>query len=168
MLLAIVHLAAGCATSRREPAPIPLEHAVRTEATAVIRYGRYTLVELFPDAAQQDLMQQVINLTVPAASDATVGDALRFVLSQSGYRLCNDRQEIRALEEFPLPAAHIHVGPLILRDALQILVGRAWQLEVDDGNREICFTRRSDSVSVVSPSSTSRPSRARDSRKAAS
>ncbi len=46
----------------------------------VVRYGRYTLVELVPEHHQRDLLQQVVEVTIPPRLDATVGDALQHIL----------------------------------------------------------------------------------------
>jgi type IV pili sensor histidine kinase/response regulator len=40
-----------------------------------------------------------------------------------------------------LPAAHLRLGPLFLRDALLTLAGPAWELQVDDVTRRVCFTQ---------------------------
>lgn len=108
-------------------------------AVPVFRYGRYTLVELAAEPAQRDLMQQVVDITIPPALDATVGDAMRHVLQRSGYRLCEDTQAAM-LYALPLPAAHLRLGPLSLRDALLTLAGPAWNIAVDDTSRAVCFT----------------------------
>jgi len=105
----------------------------------VVRYGRYTLVELVPTAAQQDLLLQVIDTSMPAISSATVGDALRYTLLRSGYRLCENDAQADALYALPLPTAHASLGPLTLRDALLTLAGPAWDMRVDHGARQVCF-----------------------------
>lgn len=46
----------------------------------MVRYGRYTLVELVPEHHQRDLLQQVVEVTIPPKLDATVGDALQHIL----------------------------------------------------------------------------------------
>ena len=104
----------------------------------VARYGRYTLVEMVPE--QRDLLRQVIEISIPPILNASVGDALRHVLLRTGYRLC-DTTEAAALYTLPLPAAHLRLGPLSLRDALLALAGPAWELSVDDASRAVCFTR---------------------------
>jgi type IV pili sensor histidine kinase/response regulator len=104
------------------------------------RQGRYTLVELAPEAAQRDLMRQLVEISIPATLEARVGETLRHVLRQSGYRLCPTMDA--ALDALPLPAAHRHLGPMTLRDALLTLTGPAWKLSVDDFSRQVCFTRR--------------------------
>ncbi|MNT37026.1 hypothetical protein D3C72_1731420 [compost metagenome] len=143
-------LATGCATtvpppdltqtpSTREQPQAPMS-GMDTSAgpVPVYRYGRYTLVELVPEPAQRDLMQQVVEITIPPALDTTVGDAMRHVLQRSGYRLCED-PAAATLYALPLPAAHLRLGPLVLRDALLTLAGPAWDMAVDDTTRQVCF-----------------------------
>lgn len=122
------------------PATITPDPAASTDITPVVRYGRYTLIELVSEPAQRDLMRQVVEVMIPPNLDTNVGDALRHVLRRSGYRLC-DTADATALYALPLPAAHLHLGPLILRDALLTLAGPAWDVTVDDGARQVCFRR---------------------------
>ncbi len=134
-------LAAGCATTApdaiKEPSPAPKREAPRS--IPVVRYGRYTLVELAPMAAQRDLLLQTIDISMPAVSRATVGDGLRHVLKRSGYQLCETAQAVIELYALPLPAAHLSLGPMTLRDALLTLAGPAWELHLDDRKRQVCF-----------------------------
>lgn len=148
-LLITAALTNGCTTASTPTPPTPAEPAKKgpsasarwmPEFIPVVRYGRYTLVELAPASAQQDLLLQVVDVAVPETRTATVGDALRHVLLRSGYQLCSS-SDIAALNALPLPASHYRLGPLLLRDALLTLAGPAWDLEVDDGARRICFTR---------------------------
>ena len=152
-LLAGCVLMAGCATTgvanpptaaATAPEPSAFVRAIAPESEPnlipVARYGRYTLVEMVPEPAQRDLLRQVIEISIPPTLDASVGDALRHVLLRTGYRLC-DAPETTALYALPLPAAHLRLGPLPLRDALLALAGPAWELSVDDASRAVCFTR---------------------------
>lgn len=143
----------GCATGRARPPEEALEPPSNPapEPTAVQRYGRYTLVELDPTLAQQHLMEQVIDVTVPATPNVTVGDALHHVLLHSGYRLCEGDAETDALAALPLPAAHIQLGPLTLRDALTVLAGPAMRLEVDETARRVCFDRADEPLEKALP-----------------
>jgi type IV pili sensor histidine kinase/response regulator len=97
------------------------------------------LVELSPEAEQQDPLQQIVDVTIPPTLAATVGDALRYVPLRSGFQLCYG-PEFRHLDELPLPAADFRLGPLTLESALRILIGPGWNLEVDEITRKICFT----------------------------
>ena len=140
-------LASGCATT---PPPLadstveevpPAPEAAAPEFIPVVRYGRYTLVELAPMAAQRDLLVQTIDVSMPEEARATVGDGLRHVLKRSGYQLCETAHAVIELYALPLPAAHLHLGPMTLRDALLTLAGPAWELHADDRTRQICFER---------------------------
>lgn len=138
--LLLAALAAGCATPP-PPIPVPAEVAApEPEYVPVVRYGRYTLVELTPTAAQQDLLLQVVDVSIPGTLHANVGDALRHVLQRSGYQLCSGR-DTDALGKLTLPAAHYHLGPLQLRDALLTLAGPARTLRINHSTRSICFSQ---------------------------
>ena len=140
-------LASGCTTTTAPLVPDAVE-AVSTipesdapEFIPVVRYGRYTLVELAPTAAQRDLLLQTIDVSMPEDARATVGDGLRHVLKRSGYQLCETPSAVTELYALPLPAAHLHLGPMTLRDALLTLAGPAWELHADERARQICFER---------------------------
>ncbi|UQI33956.1 PilL N-terminal domain-containing protein [Pseudomonas bijieensis] len=105
----------------------------------VQRYGRYTLVELAPEAAQQNLLLQVIDIDLPSTWSVSVSDALRYALLRSGYQLCEPTAENASLFALPLPAAHLKLGPMVLRDALQTLAGPAWSLQINEQLRQVCF-----------------------------
>lgn len=137
-ILLLAALAAGCTTP---PLPPSAPHEVAApppEHIPVVRYGRYTLVELTPTAAQHDLLLQVVDVSIPDTLRASVGDALRHVLRRSGYQLCAGR-ETDALDALPLPAAHYQLGPLQLRDALLALAGPVRTLHVEHAARRVCF-----------------------------
>ena len=106
---------------------------------AELRYGRYTLVSTAPTTEQQDLLAQIIDVSIPSSLSPSVQDALHYVLLRSGYSLCPDTSSITVLFSRPLPAAHYRLGPIPLRNALQVLAGPAWQLTVNDVNRSVCF-----------------------------
>ena len=139
-VLATTALTGGCAFC---PTPSTQDtETASSNAVPVVRQGRYTLIEARPTEAQQDLMQQIVDITLPTAANTTVGDAMQFVLAHSGYRLCADSPDTDALSALPLPGVHAALGPLTLREALQVLAGRGWQLAVDEQAREVCFQRR--------------------------
>ncbi|MFC4160722.1 PFGI-1 class ICE element type IV pilus protein PilL2 [Chitinimonas lacunae] len=137
----------GCAT---QPAVLPdatrplvtdvIPTAVAS-SVSVVRQGRYTLVELVPEPFQRDLLAQVVTMSIPVDVDATVGDALRHALARTGYGLC-EAADAAPLYRLPLPAAHLTLGPLTLRDALLTLAGPAWTMSVDDVSRTVCFRQR--------------------------
>ncbi|MGP1665717.1 MAG: PilL N-terminal domain-containing protein, partial [Rhodanobacter sp.] len=119
--------------------------ATNQHVVPVVRHGRYTLIEMVPERAQRDLMQQVVDIAIPPTFDVTVGAALHYVLLRSGYRLC-DAVNTTALYNLPLPAIHLRLGPLSLRDALLALTGPAWEFSVDETSRLVCFNQRMEPV----------------------
>ena len=135
-------LVAACATTPATTSA-PSDAAASTEpafaqSIPVVRSGRYTLVEVAPERAQRDPMEQIVDISIPATLTATVGEALRYVLLRTGYRLCEGDEETRALDALPLPAAHLELGPLTLREALKVLIGSARELEIDEAARQVC------------------------------
>ena len=117
---------------------------------AEIRYGRYTLVSTAPTTEQQDLLAQIIDVSIPSSLSPSVQDALHYVLLRSGYSLCPDATAVKVLFSRSLPAAHYQLGPIPLRNALQVLAGPAWQLTVNDVNRSVCFEQRKADTSATS------------------
>lgn len=108
----------------------------------MVRYGRYRLVELQANAGQRDLLAQVVDITVPQATGqqaVTVADAMRYVLLNSGYRLCDDKS-VHPFNALPLPLAHYRLGPVMLEEALAVLAGPGWLMQVDQARRVICFS----------------------------
>ena len=118
----------------------PLQISV-TQNIPVVRYNRYTLVEVGATAQQQDLLSQTIDVSIPAlaSQNTSVMDAMRYVLLNSGYQLCAD-ERISVFQSFPLPLAHRQLGPITLKEALNILAGPGWQMQVDHQHRVVCFT----------------------------
>ena len=147
-------LASGCATTTAPLAPDAIEEIASVsqpeapEFIPVVRYGRYTLVELAPSAAQRDLLLQTIDVYMPEDARATVGDGLRYVLKRSGYQLRETAHAVTELYALPLPAAHLHLGPMTLRDALLTLAGPAWELHANDRARQICFEQAGGSATA--------------------
>ncbi|MFG3454541.1 PilL N-terminal domain-containing protein [Stutzerimonas stutzeri] len=117
-----------------------------------MRYGRYTLVSTSPRAEQRDLLSQIIDVTVPQSMNPSVHDAMSYVLQRSGYRLCPATGEIEVLYGLPLPASQYQLGPMTLRNTVQVLAGPAWQVIVDEVSRNICFEKRPGYERIATPS----------------
>lgn len=115
-----------------------------------VRQGRYTLARTSPRPDQVDLMNQEIDIRLSRGFSPTVQDALIHLLRHSGYRLCVETSELQQLYSLPLPAAHYHMGPVTLRNALATLAGPAWQTIVDRKTRTVCF-ETSKTIEPVQP-----------------
>ncbi len=155
--LSLLALVASCAThtpqtpkpafdSSRNPdmlTPDLYPSGAVPEKEPVVRYGRYTLVSTLPDSGQRDLMAQIIDISIPANMHPNVRDAMQYVVDRSGYTLCTaDTGHVNILYTRPLPAAQYKLGPMTLRNTLQVLAGPAWQVKVDEVNRQVCYVLR--------------------------
>lgn len=152
MLVSVLTLLAGCA-AQSVPQAISAPTAIaETHVPQRIPQGRYTLVSSEPPPEQQDLLAQLIDTRIPASLNPTVGEALRHLLQRTGYSLCAETGQTPTLYGHALPAAHYQLGPLPLKQALQLLGGPAWQLSVDDTERRVCFELRAELDSHRPPS----------------
>ncbi|MFV3314249.1 MULTISPECIES: PilL N-terminal domain-containing protein [Pseudomonas] len=139
---------AGCSTQRPAPAPTapPALPAVSPQPKpplpAWVRQDRYTLVTPRPTLEQRQPLYQLVNVQIAPALNATVGEALRHVLQRSGYVLCADSPAVDRLFRRPLPAVQHQLGPISLLDALTIIGGPAWRLDVDPVDRTVCYALR--------------------------
>lgn len=109
----------------------------------VIRGGRYALVTANATLQQRHLLEQIVNVSIPASINPTVEDGLRYILQHTGYSLCapqGDPQQL--LYSRSLPAAHFRLGPMPLREALQVLAGSAFEVQADPIARVVCYQVR--------------------------
>jgi len=108
-----------------------------------IQVGRYSLFATTPTEAQADPLQSTITVQFPDRV-RTVGDAVKHVLRQSGYRLSGSEATGPAsayLMVLPLPAVHRSIGPMPLKRVLETLVGSAFRLVEDPVHRLVAFER---------------------------
>lgn len=113
------------------------------EPAKVMQGHHFSLVMGRAEHRQADLLEQVVNVSVPAQLNQSVEDGLRYTLQHTGYTLCPPQREPqKLLYSRPLPAAHYRLGPMPLREALQILAGSAFELQVDPIVRTICYQVR--------------------------
>jgi len=115
---------------------------VRSTAYASdLQVGRYSLLSAEPTEAQTDLLATTVTVQFPARIQ-TVGEALKYLLQRSGYRLADAparAPEMRTLLALPLPAVHQQLGPMSLRRALATLTGPTFQLVEDPRHRRVAF-----------------------------
>lgn len=138
VLTTIALLASGCTHLEGQTDT----ESVSTEtdyAPHVVRYGRYTMVEVGATTEQADLLSQIIDTRIPTVNP-TVKDAMTHVTRMTGFSLCEaESASLGTLYSRPLPAPHYRLGPMSLRDALQVLAGPAFELQVDPVYRTVCF-----------------------------
>ena len=93
--------------------------------------------------AQAELLAATMTVRLPERIQ-TVGEAVRYLLHRSGYRLADPESigpDTVALFMLPLPAVHRTLGPMTLKDALETLAGPAFRLVRDPVHRLITFER---------------------------
>jgi len=108
-----------------------------------IQTGRYSMLSAAPTQAQAELLATTVTVQLPARIQ-TIGEAVRYLLQRSGYRLAtieSTEPDTLALFALPLPAVHRHLGPMTLRAALETLAGPAFHLVQDPVHRLITFAR---------------------------
>ena len=108
-----------------------------------LQVGRYSLFATTPTEAQADPLQAMITVKFPDRV-RTVGDAVKHLLQQSGYRLAGSEATGTAsdyLMALPLPAVHRSVGPMPLKRALETLAGPAYRLVEDPVHRLVALER---------------------------
>ncbi len=155
--LSILALFAGCTSVADKPegpaydssqnpellSPDLYSSGAKSGQEPMVRYGRYALVNTAPEAEQRDLMAQIIDVSIPPNMHPSVQDAMQYVVSRSGYTLCPPTTgHVNILFTRPLPAAQYKLGPMSLRNTLQVLAGPAWQVKVNEVTRGVCFVLR--------------------------
>lgn len=109
----------------------------------VMRGDHYALVSTNATLQQRNLLEQTVRVSIPASMNPTVEDGLRYILQHTGYSLCPPQGEPqRLLYSRPLPAAHFRLGPMPLREALQVMASRAFEVQADPIARTICYQVR--------------------------
>ena len=109
--------------------------------TSEVQVGRYQSVIMRPDENQVDLLSVVITRNLPEHVN-TVGQAVASLLDGSGYRLLSPKlaESYRShLFAMPLPQVQRQLGPLSLRQALELLGGPAFRLVIDPTYRLVSF-----------------------------
>ena len=94
-----------------------------------------------PTVAQKDILATALTVLFPERIQ-TVGEAIRYLLQRSGYRLASAEAigpDTVSLFALPLPAVHRSLGPMTLKEALEILVGPGFHLVQDPVHRLITF-----------------------------
>jgi type IV pili sensor histidine kinase/response regulator len=108
-----------------------------------LQVGRYSLLAATPTEAQAELLASTMTVRFPGRIQV-VGEAVRYLLQRSGYRLANVESigpDTAALFVLPLPAVHRSLGSMTLRDALEALAGPAFRLVQDPVHRLVTFER---------------------------
>lgn len=127
------------ATSSMSAAAI---HESDRDAGPVQRLSRYQISIPRARHDQRDRLVAVIDIELSDEVE-TVGAAIAAVINGSGYRL--DTESPAACQQglfgLPLPSVHRKLGPLSLRQALEVLSGPAYRPVIDPASRSVSFER---------------------------
>ncbi len=108
---------------------------------SALSVSRYVDVLPGPTNAQRNPMNLVLPHISFKHNIKSVGQAINYLLSDTGYKLTRHHPDKRVLKLFrlPLPKIHRNMGPLTLAQALTVLAGEPWRLSVDPINRLVSF-----------------------------
>ena len=108
---------------------------VVSRAQELAQTGRYTTVATRPTEAQKHPLSEIVITRFPETV-TTVGDAMRNVLSRTGYALRDSANvEVVGLLGRPLPEVQRMLGPLAISVALETLAGPAFRMTIDPIHR---------------------------------
>ena len=116
------------------------------QSTDLIQTSRYQTVSHQLKTEQVDLLSPIIQVNF-LSEVKTVGDAINHLLRYSGYSLIESKQQNQDLKNTlkkPLPLVDRDLGPVSLQQALELLIGQAFDLDVDPLNRTINFQLRAE------------------------
>lgn len=119
-------------------------------ATDYTKTNRYTQIENIVSHAQANPLKVIINTHLPQ-SVVSVGDAVQFLLSRSGYRLASENvlpNEALTMLGLELPAIQRKIEHVTLDKTLAMLAGDAFELVIDPIHRKIGFKVKSDIKSL--------------------
>lgn len=114
-----------------------------SDGGVLTRVGRYAVISAAPTAGQKDLLADRRVRVIPA-SEKTIGEALRWLLKDSGYRLVDEAvlsEEAAVMLTLPLPAVHRQFQALPLHHVVALIVGPAFTLVKDPVHRLLAFER---------------------------
>lgn len=106
-----------------------------------LQVGRYQSVMVEPTDEQLDLLSHIVEMELPGRIN-TIGQAISHLLDGSGYRLLSPKlaECYRShLFAMPLPQVQRQLGPLSLRQALELIGGPAFRLVIDPTYRLVSF-----------------------------
>ena len=108
--------------------------ALSAQAAPVTQINRYTTVENKPLAAQINPLLAVQHIHFPQ-DVRTIGQAVEWWLRYSGFSLAAKEKQPESLQAVlrqPLPQIDKNLGPLSVKDGLEVLVGQKIFTLIDD------------------------------------
>lgn len=113
-------------------------------ATSYTQVGRYLTEKNGAQVSQCDPLQTVFDVTFPSTV-ITVGDAIRYLLSNTGYRFVPSKYQSAAVHDLlnqKLSLSDRTMESMTVEQGLLALAGRAYQMLVDPRHRYISYQLR--------------------------
>lgn len=110
-------------------------------STEDVRLSRYSIVNPDVKYEQKHPLETVIDIRIPPSVN-TVEDAIKYVLSRSGYTLLplsKSDPEIKITYQKEIPYVHRQFKMVTVRNAITALAGEPYTLVVDPIRREVTF-----------------------------
>tara|TARA_R110002072_G_scaffold209067_10_gene366547 strand:- start:402 stop:926 length:525 start_codon:yes stop_codon:yes gene_type:complete len=112
-------------------------------SNVAVQVDRYSIKVVGPTVGQLDLLAVTSPVVIPN-DIKTIGDALGWLLRDSGYRLASEpvlTSDTKKMLELPLPAVHRRFESMSLKTAVALMVGPAFHIVQDPVHRLIAFER---------------------------
>lgn len=108
-----------------------------------IKTDRYTLVKLAPSVSLVEPLKTVVQIKFPGAV-VTVGDAINYMLDESGYRVVDKgartvEMEIMLSNALPAVQRDLTKSPMTIKSVLEVLAGPAFRVVQDPLRRLVTF-----------------------------
>ena len=108
----------------------------------ILTNGRYERIKPQAHYFQRFPLQKTYNGQIPRTY-RNIGEAIDFILNKSGYRIASHKRhefdEMYVLFLYPVPDVQRSFKNIQISEILQTLAGKAFDVYVDDVNREIGF-----------------------------
>lgn len=101
----------------------------------IAKIDRYTYIDAVSTKEQNDPMSVIVSVKFPT-NITNAKDAIDYLLVRSGFNL-SEKYETYKLKQFTLPQVHRVLGPITLKNAIKVLVGKGRYVNVDYLNRVI-------------------------------
>jgi type IV pili sensor histidine kinase/response regulator len=124
--------------------------------------ARYTTVSMTPGEADGNPLAVIAKVHFPREVVVTVGDAVRYLLIRTGYRLLpQDRMHPAVADVFalPLPDNQRVIGPYRVETLLGVLMGKAYTLRVDPALRTVSYDPAQPTAAAQRQAPSSAPSK---------
>ncbi len=110
-----------------------------------VSFNRSTKVQVGVSAEQLNPLSAVVEIEFNDQIQ-TVGQAIRKILTDCGFRLSNEKPapEQNFLMGLPLPQVHQSLGPMTVTDALKILGGEGYTVETNPIARTVTYNLKED------------------------